>query len=330
MGRSMAWRGPRTWTALKVIVSGGLILWLLSAVDLSVLVDLVATVNAGFLGLAGALIVVEQALLSYKWNQLLKAREMGLPFLEAFRVYYISSFIGSVLPSSVTGDVFRVYRLYRRGAPAMDATSSVLVERVLALASILLVTVGAATIWTGEVGRVVVAYVGVAGLGGAVVASAILGRDRLIPVASSLLGRIDGRIGGMVASFYAAIAAYARYRAVLLYVLALSVLFQAVRVMITYCVALAIEQDVSIVYFFAVVPLTLMVGMLPISVGGIGVREGAFVYFFTRAGMGASEALTLSLLVYAVAMLAVLPGGIAYMLEGALRGSEPGPEKPRG
>jgi hypothetical protein len=63
------------------------------------------------------------------------------------------------------------------------------------------------------------------------------------------------------------------------------------------------------------VPLINILIMLPVSIGGIGLQEGAFIYFFSRVGITAQEALTVALLFRGITILVSLPGGILYITE---------------
>ncbi|MDP2688907.1 MAG: lysylphosphatidylglycerol synthase domain-containing protein, partial [Deltaproteobacteria bacterium] len=59
-----------------------------------------------------------------------------------------------------------------------------------------------------------------------------------------------------------------------------------------------------------------VVAMLPISLSGLGLREGAFVFLFTRVGATQEQALTLSLMWFAIAAIVSVIGGIEYVRMG--------------
>ncbi|MCK4822914.1 flippase-like domain-containing protein, partial [bacterium] len=65
-------------------------------------------------------------------------------------------------------------------------------------------------------------------------------------------------------------------------------------------------------YFFLFVPIISVLTMLPISLNGIGIREGAFVFFFTKVGISSAQALSMSILTYTIVLLASLIGGLIY------------------
>jgi len=81
-----------------------------------------------------------------------------------------------------------------------------------------------------------------------------------------------------------------------------------------YCLALSI--DTNIIFLFMVIPLIYLTEALPISINGLGVREGAFVYFFVGAGYPKEEALAISLLVIGMRYLfSILAGGSLFFKE---------------
>ena len=81
-----------------------------------------------------------------------------------------------------------------------------------------------------------------------------------------------------------------------------------------YCFALNI--DLSITYLFIVIPLIYLTEALPISINGLGVREGAFVFFFTQAGVSKEKALAVGLLVISIRYIFVmLIGGSLFLKE---------------
>ena len=109
---------------------------------------------------------------------------------------------------------------------------------------------------------------------------------------------------------------YQNQRKSLLSVLVLALFIQGIRILFTYYMALALNLTFAIKYFVVLVPLIDVVTLLPISVGGIGVQEGAFVYFFSRIGMSSAEAFTISVLLHIIVIVFALPGGVVYLLEG--------------
>lgn len=75
--------------------------------------------------------------------------------------------------------------------------------------------------------------------------------------------------------------------------------------------ARALGIEIEPVYFFIFMPLIWLIMIVPISVSGLGLREGAFVFFFTQIGVSSADAVALSLLYYSFNVIVALGGGFA-------------------
>jgi uncharacterized membrane protein YbhN (UPF0104 family) len=93
----------------------------------------------------------------------------------------------------------------------------------------------------------------------------------------------------------------------------ISFIAQAIEIWSVLLMARALGIQSESVYFFVFIPLIWLVTMLPISLNGLGLREGAFAFFFGQVGMISTEAVALSLLVYSCRLLAGLLGGVVFM-----------------
>jgi hypothetical protein len=68
-----------------------------------------------------------------------------------------------------------------------------------------------------------------------------------------------------------------------------------------------------------IVPISLVVQMLPVSLSGFGVRETTFAFYFTRIGHPVDSAVLMSLVAQALIILASLAGGGVYVARGHAR-----------
>jgi uncharacterized membrane protein YbhN (UPF0104 family) len=94
---------------------------------------------------------------------------------------------------------------------------------------------------------------------------------------------------------------------------ALSVLVQAANVIIVWLAGLAIGATVPASYYWILVPMVTLLTMLPVSLNGMGVREGGMVLFLAPLGIATGTALSLALLWFAVFTSASLLGGLVYL-----------------
>ncbi|WP_145679529.1 lysylphosphatidylglycerol synthase transmembrane domain-containing protein [Azospirillum brasilense] len=249
-----------------------------------------------------------------RWRDALRAAGQQVSHGLAMRLMFTGLFFGQVLPGALGGDVVRGWLTYRGGASSAAVVLALVLDRLLALVGCILLlflglphlvaTAPPAVAWAGPVAVALLAVAMVVGLQA----------DRLpLP---GVLRRPPVR---------AAQAQVARLRAALLTRAALAGLLHSAAVhlctvfaVIAYATALGIP--VRVLDALAVVPMTIFAAALPISLNGWGVREGAFVAGFALYGLGATDALALSLMIGLSVTLSSLPGGLLWLsLKGSAR-----------
>ena len=78
---------------------------------------------------------------------------------------------------------------------------------------------------------------------------------------------------------------------------------------------LGVGMSLELPYYVLFVPVISLVSMIPISIAGLGVQEGAFVYLFSLTEMNLAMILSMALLVRMLVVVSVLPGAILYLQE---------------
>jgi uncharacterized membrane protein YbhN (UPF0104 family) len=120
-----------------------------------------------------------------------------------------------------------------------------------------------------------------------------------------LIQRSLSRVGAAIGSFRGKPGALGR-------VLALSLLLQVNVVVSYYLMALSLGLPVPFLNYFLIIPAALLVMMAPVSINGIGLREGAFAFFFGLFGVGRAEAVAFAWIAYGVLLIQGLLGGLVY------------------
>ena len=99
-------------------------------------------------------------------------------------------------------------------------------------------------------------------------------------------------------------------------VFALSLLVQVFVVLAAFCCARSLGLDISITPFFLYLPVISAVSTIPVSINALGLQEGAFILFFTRAGLAKPEALSLAFLFRLVVVILSVLGGLLWLARG--------------
>lgn len=300
--------------AFRLAVAISLTAYILWNADPARVADVAGGADLSWIGFAVALVFVDRALMAYRWIALLVALAPGSrpPLSEVLRIFFVSTFIGSFMPS-VAGDVYRAYSLSRLRVSGAEAGASVFMDRALGVLSI--VIVGAAA--TMALGREALAsgalFALSVGTAASTVAAAAVFSERVAGAAQALVARVpNARVRRLGAGLVDAVRRYASHHGALVSVLLTSVAVQALRVLQAWCLGRALGLAVPLSVYFVFIPVILLVMLLPVTINGLGTGQLAFERLFARAGVGAPEAFALSILFIALGFVGNLPGGVLY------------------
>jgi glycosyltransferase 2 family protein len=295
----------------RIAVAAGLTGYILWRSEPSAVAAAAAGVDWRWIGVAVLLVLVDRALMAYRWVALLCTIESGRrpPIGPLLRVFFVSTFVGTFLPASIGGDIVRSYGLAQLRVDGGDAVASVVMDRLLGVASIFLMAVGGLALARDLASNAAI----VAGLFVAAGACAAMLLLVFSPKVAALVLRLPFRaIRRTGARLVESIRKYAAHPSRLLAVLGGSLAVQALRVVQAFCLGRSLGIDVPLAAYFAFVPLILLIMLLPITINGLGTSQAAFVWFFSRAGVSSAAAFALSVLFVALGIVGNLPGAVLY------------------
>ncbi|MCP4004877.1 MAG: flippase-like domain-containing protein [bacterium] len=308
---------------LQAALGIGLVVLLVFLVELGETLAILRNARPGWIAAGLSITVVSRILMAYKWNLLLRARSVWIPQLEILRIYYISNFLGIFLPATVGMDVIRAIFTKRDDNSYPEIISSIIVERLLGMVMIALTAVVGSLMLIQFLIEVDLPITNVVTLAGGVVSTAILmifvsfttGFRILVERIASASGRVSWLAGvaEQLNKVFGSYWGYRYHRVALLSFCALTGLEIVTLILWNHCLGLALNIDIDFMLFVLVVPVVTLLLRLPISISGLGIHEGAFVFFLALVGVPREEGFALGILAHAVAVTALLPGGLLYL-----------------
>jgi hypothetical protein len=299
--------------AVRLLLTGILVALLLATIDLEQLQAVLVGADLVWLGWGMLLAVLSILCAAWRWHILLAVAD--LPFRVTARVTIISTFFSLFLPSSIGGDVMKVVLLTPAVGEHEHLISSVLVDRLVGLGATVVVGLVAALLLPDVWGNsgLIVALAGIA-LGFGLAVGFLLSRrltDRLGRMVPGFLAR---RFGAKTASVREAIYAFRQRPTLLWYAAALSLLRQLLICALAYCAGIAFHLSLGIEAYLAIIPLSVAITTLPLSINGIGLQDNALVLLFGLLGVNAVQSLSVSLFLHAQSNLIGLVGGVLWVL----------------
>jgi glycosyltransferase 2 family protein len=251
-----------------------------------------------------------------RWQRLLLAEGVRLPLWRLGLVYFEGAFFNLFLPTLIGGDIVRGYFIYKLTRGHDAAIASILVDRLTGFAALMLIAVTSLTLAYGtlrdpQVAGAILTVAAVFAGSMAVLLNGALTSRAVALVRVVGLARFQAKLQSLVE----ALRRYRRHRRTLVQALALSALLQVLVIITYYLIGVGLNLGVPLVYFFLFVPLITTVAMLPVSVAGLGVREGGVIYFFSTVGVDAAAALGMSLVWFSLTLAVSGLGGVAFLFD---------------
>jgi uncharacterized protein (TIRG00374 family) len=227
----------------------------------------------------------------------------------------VAVFFNNFLPSTIGGDAMRMYDSWRSGSSRSQAVAAVVMDRFMGLSALLVFAVVAlvfgnhGSVYDSKVASIVTVM--------ACAVVLVLLFVMFLPISFAdrlevLAGRLPMRLSKLSNAVTRSLRAFRNQRPALVLALVFSFLLQANVVLYHWIVASALGLSVSLMAFFLIVPIAIVIMMIPVSINGIGVREGLFVLLLGVHGVPQAEGLAYAWVIYVLLLLQGLIGGIVF------------------
>jgi hypothetical protein len=260
---------------------------------------------AGLLLMCGSFVLA-----AWRWQRVLAVFGAHVPMRILFKHYLAGQFVGNVLPSTIGGDVLRVTRSSKDVGGARDvAFAAVVLERLTGFVALPLLTVLGFVARPDLLhGRAWVAIII------AVSTVAVLFVIMLLAASPRLAGRFAEHENWMryVGIVHIGVDRLRRDPRDALVALFAAISYQVTVLLAVYCAVHVIGLRIPNGAVLAFVPAVAIAQVLPISVGGLGVREGLLAFFLHSLGVPTGQAVAVGLLWYAMTLLVSLLGAPAF------------------
>jgi hypothetical protein len=298
-------------TAFRLLVTAAILWYVLRDIDLAELGATLVHVSPAWLAGALLLVAADRAVMIARWIILLRSAGVALQARKAVWIYLVSSFLGSFVPAGVGADASRAYAVAVRTDQGTEAVASVAIDRVLGMMALVGLGLAGLAGWAPQLGPAMRTQVMLAVAVGGAGLAAVLWADRVVALLPARW--LASRAGRLLASVGQEVGAFRRRPAVLAAVFALSIAVQFLRVLQGYCLGRGMGIEVELTYYLVFMPVGLLLMLLPVSIGGFGLPQGAIVWLLEPVGVTHARAFALSTLIALLGLVGNLPGAVLYL-----------------
>ncbi|MBI2441741.1 MAG: flippase-like domain-containing protein [Lentisphaerae bacterium] len=308
-------------TLLRLAVGVGIIVWLFSRMDLAGLMSVLRESLTRWPWLLCAIILCFICLCGgvLRWKIILDGRGLRMSWDRVFSIYFIGHFFNAFMFGSTGGDLARAfYAAQETHHKKTEAVATVLIDRVIGLVLLDLLTlvmlIARAPFfishWVTHVPALLIVGMNLLTAIGFV---ALFNLHRFQHW--RLFRRVTGHkvVGPIIRRTLISILLYRRKKGVLFKTFLLSLVIHLLIILESYCLGRSLQIHLGLIAYLTVIPMTMAIAALPITPGGLGIREGLAVALFSALGIGSTRSLPLALIFYLISLVWSLLGGLIFL-----------------
>lgn len=301
----------------KSIVSAALIYWILRGTHFREIFAAMSKANIWLLVLSFSLHFIGFYVSALRWQTLLRAQNVETNIFYLIKSYIVAVFFNHFLPSTVGGDTVRAYDSYRAGKNKTDAVTVIFVDRFLGISALMFYALIATFFAHNITQRIPYLYLWVilGAMGMAFIIWIIfLPSRKLLKLVERIHIPFSRKLQRILEKIIEGFWKFKGQKKVLVKALGYSFVLQANVVLYYFLISVALDFHIPLYNFFLIVPLSIFIMMMPISINGIGLRENAFFFFLASFGIARPEAVAFAWIEYGILLLQGVLGGIVYAL----------------
>jgi len=291
---------------IKLIITIAIFYYLFQSIDFSALLTLLMKSHGGWILVALIMQLTSTYLAAYRWfkiSQLLVFKERLSFYVQS---YFKGTFFNQVLPSSIGGDAVRILDLTNKEYDKKEAFYGVFVDRVVGLVGLLVLNLLASLIFFGTFEKdfsLLIIFITLSGILGF---SLLFQLHRIKFLANYKFLNLFVRLANRLNTLYAS-------RALLVKHISISVVVHLFSVLTMYGLSLALDLHLSFQTLLIAVPPVFLLTIIPLSLAGWGIREGAMIGVFMLVGADQTKILAMSILYGLLLIISALPGSYFWI-----------------
>lgn len=251
---------------------------------------------------------------AYRWQILAAAQGDSIPMSYLAKSYLVGQFFNMFLPTRFGGDVVRIFDGSRYSRSLVKSSAIVLVERLTGIIVLFLFAALAACFRLDMASRVPVVWValllGVVGL--------VLIGIFFLPLTARVLaalpdGRLTGNVKEKLSAFRATVLFYRTQKGPFLKASLWALLLQINVICHYFLIGRALHLTIPFLDYVMFIPIVLLIQIIPITINGLGLREGSYIEIFKFYGIPAHTAVSFSFIEIVFGLIIGIVGGVIYV-----------------
>lgn len=298
----------------RIAISIILLIFLFKQVDKRVLFEIIKGADKWLLFLSFLIFSGIYILCLLRWEMLLKSARIYLPLKRVIISYCGGIFFSLFLPSTIGGDFMRSVDLGMHTQKPRQVVATVLLDRLSGYIGVVLLVLPATVLGFRFIKDTPSVFISCAVLVLILIAILLVLFNSFIYTKVNNLFKRAGRLTEAIRNLHEELHNFKQHKKMIIYNIIFSIIIQSITPVSFYFLVLSLGMKLPFIYFIIFVPIIGAITLLPISLGGLGLRDTATIFFFTKIGLTKDLAFALSLLNFSFVLIYGIIGGLVYLL----------------
>jgi len=291
---------------LKLVITIGIFVFLFRYVDVQQLLAILAKSHGGYLLIACLFQLSSTSLAAYRWQLIMCRLVFDEPLSFYVKSYFKGTFFNQVLPGSIGGDAVRIIELSRMGYNKKDAFYGIFVDRVIGVLGLLVLNGIANLAFPDIFPPWLFKLINILTLCGFCGFILLMNLNRIELLSRYKFIDLFYRLANRLNRLYDTKTLLAKH-------VAISVIVHLFSVLAIFSIALSVNVHVNLQTFLIAIPPIFLLMIVPISLAGWGVRDGAMVGILMLVGADRTGVLAVSILYGILLIISSLPGAYFWV-----------------
>jgi uncharacterized protein (TIRG00374 family) len=299
--------------AIKLIITAFIFYIILEGRDLNQIFSKIATAQTSYFLLSILFFFVLMGIFAFRWNIINHVYQVKRPVFELFRHHMIGLFFSNFLPSSIGGDVWRIYYLSEYTKSKSKAFLIALIERISGMVSI--TVLGAFSfIYFAAILDVDEVYISIF-IFALIMIVILIFYEKTYRVLLDFFKKHESKkYVDKIIQLIETMSIIHEHKLTFLKAVMLSLSSQILLAVSSYFLAVSLNISMDVWQFILIIPIIYFVSIIPITINGYGLKESAYITLLVTFGVQENlEALPLTLLIMFVQIIVSLAGGLLFL-----------------
>ncbi len=269
--------------------------------------------NHALLLAATLIFLTAGVIMGLRLKLIFSGKDILIPLRETVSLTFVGFFFNNFLPTSAGGDIVKAICAARITKEPVKCVSAVMMDRIFGLFMFILIPCASLFFLRDKINPkvpvIVYSFLGMSIIFFVLIFnSSIAKRFHLVEKFLNVF-----KVGGFIRRIYDELHDFKNHKGLVALAMILSLAGQSVSIFVLYLMALALGADPSSwLYFFLLVPIVHLIGMVPLTLNGLGPREAAYIYFLKNY-IGVERATAVGILWFGLLMVCSIIGGLIYL-----------------